>query len=92
MINSWYQSVKRRRSGWRRRLQPPQARNCVRRMTESEAWSAPGVRVLVSGAGMLLAGIALLVLGIADSPGAGPAALIVAGVVLLIAGACRCRA
>ena len=57
-----------------------------RRVTEREARSVPGVRVLVSGAGMLLAGTALLVLGIVDSPGAGPAALIVAGVLLLIAG------
>src|SRR5260370_34742652 len=54
-----------------------------RRVTERDAWSAPGVRVLVAGIGMLLAGTALLVLGIALGRGAGPTALVVAGVLLL---------
>ena len=58
----------------------------ARRVTEREAWSAPGVRVLASGTGMLLAGAALLVLGIAQGPGAGPTALIAVSVVLILAG------
>jgi regulator of protease activity HflC (stomatin/prohibitin superfamily) len=54
-------------------------------VAESEAWSAPGVRVLVLGVVTLLAGIALLVLGIIWSPGAGPTTLIVVAALLLIA-------
>jgi regulator of protease activity HflC (stomatin/prohibitin superfamily) len=57
-----------------------------RRVTEREAWSVPGVRVLVLGIGTLLAGPALLVLGIVEGRGAGPTALIVAGVLLILAG------
>jgi regulator of protease activity HflC (stomatin/prohibitin superfamily) len=57
-----------------------------RQVTEREAWSASGVRVLVLGIGMLLAGAALLGLGIALSPGAGPTALIVASGLLILAG------
>jgi regulator of protease activity HflC (stomatin/prohibitin superfamily) len=56
-----------------------------RQLAEHQAWSAPGVRVLVLGIAALLAGIALLVLGIRWSPGAGPTTLIVAAVLLLIA-------
>ena len=57
-----------------------------RRVTEREAWSASGVRVLVAGIGMLLAGVALLLLGIALGSGAGPTVLVVAGVLLILAG------
>jgi regulator of protease activity HflC (stomatin/prohibitin superfamily) len=57
----------------------------ARQVAESEAWSAPGVRVLVLGVAALLAGIALLVLGIIWSPGAGPTTLTVVAVLLLIA-------
>lgn len=57
-----------------------------RRVTEHGAWSMPGVRVLVLGIGMLLAGVALLALGIAEGSGPGPTMLIVAGILLLIAG------
>jgi len=56
-----------------------------RPVAEHEAWSAPGVRVLVLGVATLLAGIALLVLGIIWSPGAGPTTLIVVAALLLIA-------
>jgi len=56
-----------------------------RQVAEHEAWSAPGVRVLVLGVATLLAGIALLVLGTIWSPGAGPTTLIVVAVLLLIA-------
>jgi regulator of protease activity HflC (stomatin/prohibitin superfamily) len=54
-------------------------------VTEREAWSAAGVRVLVLGVALLLAGVALLVSAVWVS-GAGRIALIVAGVLLLIAG------
>jgi len=46
----------------------------------------PGVVILVLGVGLLLAGIALLVLGIAQGGDAGPTALIVVSILLLIAG------
>ena len=56
-------------------------------MTEREAWSAPGVRVLVAGIVMLLAGVVLLALGVSLGPNAaGPIALIWAAAVLIIAG------
>ena len=58
-----------------------------RQMTEREAWSAPGVRVLVAGIAMLLAGVVLLALGVSLGPNAaGPIALIWAAAVLIIAG------
>ena len=57
------------------------------RLTESQGWSAPGVRVLVAGIVMLLAGIVLLALGVSLGPNAaGPIALIWAAAVLIIAG------
>jgi regulator of protease activity HflC (stomatin/prohibitin superfamily) len=56
-------------------------------MTESQGWSAPGVRVMVAGIVMLLAGIVLLALGVSLGPNAaGPIALIWAAAVLIIAG------
>jgi regulator of protease activity HflC (stomatin/prohibitin superfamily) len=58
----------------------------ARRVTERQAWSASGVPVLVAGIAMLLAGTALFLLGFAAGGGAGPVALVVAGVLLLIAG------
>ena len=57
-----------------------------RRVTEREAWSTSGVRVLVLGVAMLLAGIALLVFAFAQGSGAGRTALIVVSVLILIAG------
>jgi regulator of protease activity HflC (stomatin/prohibitin superfamily) len=56
-----------------------------RRVTEREAWSAPGVLVLVLGIVMLLAAVALLVFGGAALSGAGRTAVIVAGVLLILA-------
>ena len=58
----------------------------TRQVTEGRAWSVPGVGILVLGVGLLLAGIALLVLGIAQGGDAGPTALIVVSILLLIAG------
>jgi hypothetical protein len=54
-------------------------------VTERPAWSAPGVQVLVLGVVLLLAAVALLV-SAAWVSGAGRIVLIVAGVLLLIAG------
>ncbi len=56
-----------------------------RQGSESEAWSAPGVRVLILGMALLLAGVALLVLGIVEDGGAGPLALVAVGVLLILA-------
>ena len=59
----------------------------TRQMTESQGWSAPGVRVMVAGILMLLAGIVLLALGVSLGPSApGPIALIWAAAALIIAG------
>jgi SPFH domain/Band 7 family protein len=57
----------------------------AQQMTEFGARSGPGVRLLVAGVGMILAGGALLGLGASFYPGAGPIALITAAVVLFIA-------
>ena len=58
-----------------------------RRITETAAWSLPGVRVLVAGIALLLAGIALFVLGLVNGPHRpGGAALVAVGLVLAVAG------
>jgi SPFH domain / Band 7 family len=56
-----------------------------RRVTEREAWSAPGVPVLVLGIALLLGGVALLILG-GHEGGSAQTALIVVGILLLLAG------
>jgi SPFH domain / Band 7 family len=53
-------------------------------MSESGAWSAPGVRVLILGVALLLAGVALLVAGIKQG-GALHVVLIVVAVLVLLA-------
>jgi regulator of protease activity HflC (stomatin/prohibitin superfamily) len=55
-------------------------------LTEREAWSGPGVLVLVTGIASVLAGVALLIVG-AQQTGAGRFALIVLAVLVLIAAA-----
>jgi len=57
-----------------------------RQVTEYQAWSLPGVQVLVLSGAALLLGVALLITGIMLSPGAGPVTLIVIAASLLIAG------
>ncbi len=57
-----------------------------RQVTEREAWSAPGVRVLVLSIGTLLLAAALLPLGIVLGRGAGPTTLIATAVLLILAG------
>src|SRR6266511_2974482 len=88
MLNKCYQI----RQGEERRMVTQNAATAGpeladQRVTEREAWSASGVPVLVLGIGMLLAGAALVVLGIVEGGGAGPTAMIVAGVLLSLAGA-----
>jgi regulator of protease activity HflC (stomatin/prohibitin superfamily) len=56
-----------------------------RRVTEREAWSVPGVRVLAVGVAVTLLAAALLVLGIALATGAAQVTLVIAGVILGIA-------
>jgi regulator of protease activity HflC (stomatin/prohibitin superfamily) len=56
-------------------------------MAESKGWSAPGIRILVTGVVLLLAAIVLLVLGISlGQSAAGPIALIWVAVLLGISG------
>jgi len=56
-------------------------------IAESEGWSAPGVRVMVTGIVMLLAGIVLLALGVSLGPNAaGPIALIWIAALLVVVG------
>jgi regulator of protease activity HflC (stomatin/prohibitin superfamily) len=64
----------------------PAGEPAPRRVIEAQAWSVPGVRVLVLGVVLLLAGTALLALGGIASSGAGQVVLIVAGILVLIAG------
>jgi regulator of protease activity HflC (stomatin/prohibitin superfamily) len=57
-----------------------------RQISETEAWSAPGVRVLAVGIVMLLVAIGLFGLGFGAGPGgAGPVTAIVFAVLLVIA-------
>ena len=58
----------------------------VRRVTESTARSVSGVRVLVLGVVLLLAGTGLLVLSGVSASGAGKVVLIVAGLLIMVAG------
>ena len=55
-------------------------------VAERAAWSAPGVQVLVPGVILLLAAVALLVLSAFSGSGGGRIALIVLGMLLVIAG------
>ena len=56
-------------------------------IAERAGWSAPGIRVLVTGVVLVLAAIVLLVLGISQGPSAaGPMALIWVAVLLAISG------
>jgi regulator of protease activity HflC (stomatin/prohibitin superfamily) len=65
----------------------PGQERASRQVTETQAWSAPGVRVLVLGVAALLAGAALLILGLAlGLAAAGPITMIVFAALLIIAG------
>ncbi len=87
MLSNCYQIVKSRRGrdGYPERSRRKDG-DSRRRVAERQARSVTGVPVLVAGIGLLLAAVALIILGIAVGSGAGRTALIVAGVLLLIAG------
>jgi len=63
----------------------PAVRAATGAMTERDAWSWPGVIVLVTGIASVLAGIALFIVGLGLKDGAGKIALIVLAVLILIA-------
>src|SRR5215475_4038688 len=82
MLDMWYQQ--RQAEVVRMTAEDPVSSGqgpAARPVSESVAWSAPGVRVLVSGVVTTLAGIALLILHSAVS---GDWILIVAGILILI--------
>jgi regulator of protease activity HflC (stomatin/prohibitin superfamily) len=54
-------------------------------VTEREAWSVSGVRILVLSIAALLAGVGLLIAGIVLAHGPGPVVMIVVAVLLIIA-------
>ena len=63
----------------------PAVRAATGAMTERDAWSWPGVTVLVTGIASALAGIALLIVGLGQNDGAVKIVLIVLAVLILIA-------
>src|SRR5262249_21558897 len=82
MLDMWYQP--RQAEVVRMTAEDPVSAGqglAARPVSESVAWSAPGVRVLVSGVVTTLGGIALLILHSAVS---GDWILIVAGILVLI--------
>jgi regulator of protease activity HflC (stomatin/prohibitin superfamily) len=60
-------------------------------MTEREAWSWPGVTVLVAGIASVLGGVALVIFGAGLSNGAGKITVILLAVLILIAAALLLR-
>jgi regulator of protease activity HflC (stomatin/prohibitin superfamily) len=60
-------------------------------MTEREAWSWPGVTVLVAGIASVLGGVALLIFGAGLSNGAGKTVVILLAILILIAAALLLR-
>jgi regulator of protease activity HflC (stomatin/prohibitin superfamily) len=60
-------------------------------MTEREAWSWPGVTVLVAGIASVLGGVALFIFGTGLSNGAGKITVILLAVLILIAAALLLR-
>ena len=69
----------------------PAVRAATGAMTEREAWSWPGVVVLIIGIAGLLGGIALLFVGAGMSSGASKIAVLVLAVLILIAAALLLR-
>jgi regulator of protease activity HflC (stomatin/prohibitin superfamily) len=60
-------------------------------MTEREAWSWPGVTVLVAGIASVLGGVALVIFGAGLSNGAGKITVILLAILILIAAALLLR-
>jgi len=69
----------------------PAVRAATGAMTEREAWSWPGVVVLIIGIAGVLGGVALLFAGAGMSSGAGKIAVLVLAVLILIAAALLLR-
>src|ERR1700722_13056669 len=87
MLDTWYRP--RQAEASRMTFQDPAGEGvaaAARRVTEREAWSAPGVGILVAGVVIVLVGAGLLALGLTAGGGAGAIALIVVGILLLIVG------
>ena len=63
----------------------PAVRAATGAMTEREAWSWPGVMVLVIGIAAVLGGVALLLFGVGLSNGVGKTVVILLAVLILIA-------
>jgi regulator of protease activity HflC (stomatin/prohibitin superfamily) len=69
----------------------PAVRAATGAMTEREAWSWPGVAVLVTGIASVLGGVALFIFGTNLSDGAGKIVVILLAVLILIAAALLLR-
>ena len=69
----------------------PAVRAATGAMTEREAWSWPGVTVLVAGIASVLGGVALFIFGAGLSNGAGKITVILLAVLILIAAALLLR-
>ena len=69
----------------------PAVRAATGAMTEREAWSWPGVTVLVTGIASVLGGVALFIFGTGLSNGAGKITVILLAVLILIAAALLLR-
>ena len=69
----------------------PAVRAATGAMTEREAWSWPGVTVLVVGIASVLGGVALFIFGTGLSNGAGKITVILLAVLILIAAALLLR-
>ena len=69
----------------------PAVRAATGAMTEREAWSWPGVTVLVAGIASVLGGVALFIFGTGLSNGAGKITVILLAVLILIAAALLLR-
>ena len=69
----------------------PAVRAATGAMTEREAWSWPGVTVLVIGIASVLGGVALFIFGTGLSNGAGKITVILLAVLILIAAALLLR-
>ena len=69
----------------------PAVRAATGAMTEREAWSWPGVTVLVAGIASVLGGVALVIFGAGLSNGAGKITVILLAILILIAAALLLR-
>src|SRR5215471_6037262 len=87
MLDTWYQTGQTEvvRMTAESPAVEPAVRAATGAMTEREAWSWPGVMVLVIGIAAVLGGVALLLFGVGLSNGVGKTVVILLGVLILIA-------